>query len=59
MPYKYERLRDKFNREGLDYDKAQEKAARIFNSQREPGEKPVTGRRYRRSPLPPINQLDK
>ena len=25
------------------YDKAQEKAARIFNSQRKPGEKPVSG----------------
>lgn len=25
------------------YDQAQEKAARIFNSQRKPGEKPVSG----------------
>lgn len=42
MPKQYEAMRDKFAGEGLDYDKAQEKAAKIFNSKaKSKGMKPV------------------
>lgn len=42
MPRMYERLRDKFKREGLSTAAAQRKAAKIYNS-RNP-KKPVTGK---------------
>jgi hypothetical protein len=41
MPRAYEHMRDKFAGEGLDYDKAQAKAAAIYNSKHK--ENPVTG----------------
>ena len=42
MPRGYEKMRDKFNREGLSYDEAQAKAAAIWNSKHP--KKPVSGR---------------
>ncbi len=42
MPKQYEAMRDKFAEEGMDYDKAQTKAAKIFNSKaKAKGVKPV------------------
>ncbi len=41
MPRAYEAMRDKFAGQGMDYDDAQTKAAKIYNS-RNPGN-PVTG----------------
>lgn len=32
MPAQYVAMRDKFNQQGLSYDQAQAKAARIYNS---------------------------
>jgi len=43
-PERYEKMRDKFQSQGLSRDQAQEKAARIYNSRRKPGQAPVTGR---------------
>lgn len=42
MPAKYEAMRDKFKKEGMDDKAAKGKAARIFNGTRKKGEKPVT-----------------
>lgn len=42
MPAKYEAMRDHFIRAGKSEKRAKELAARIFNSQRKKGEKPVT-----------------
>ena len=42
MPAKYEAMRDKFHKQGLSLKAAKGKAARIFNSERAPGEPPVT-----------------
>lgn len=42
MPRAYEKMRDKFVRDGLGYDAAQEKAARIYNSKHK--DAPVTGK---------------
>ena len=42
MPKQYEAMRDKFAGEGLSYDAAQAKAARIYNSKHPNA--PVTGR---------------
>lgn len=42
MPKAYEAMRDKFASEGMDYDKAQGKAAAIYNSKHKGA--PVTGR---------------
>ena len=45
MPAKYEAMRDKFIKEGLSSKAAKGKAARIYNSQRKKGQKPVTGKK--------------
>lgn len=42
MPKAYEAMRDKFAGEGMAYDNAQAKAARIYNSKHP--DAPVTGR---------------
>lgn len=42
MPRQYERMRDKFKREGLSDKEAKEKAARIYNSKPENKSHPVT-----------------
>lgn len=42
MPRQYEAMRDKFAKDGMDYDKAQEKAARIYNAKHK--DAPVTGK---------------
>ena len=44
MPVKYEAMRDKFKSQGMGDQPAKKKAARIFNAQRKPGQKPVTGK---------------
>lgn len=44
MPKKYEAIRDQAVKQGLSYDAAQAKAARIYNAMRKPGQKPVTGK---------------
>jgi hypothetical protein len=44
MPAEYEAMRDKFMRQGLSKARAQEKAARIYNS-RHP-DAPVTGKSH-------------
>ena len=41
MPKKYEKIRDKLKKT-LPLAKAKTRAAQIFNSQRKPGQKPVT-----------------
>jgi len=43
MPKKYEAIRDKAVARGMNYDKAQTLAARIYNAERKKGEAPVTG----------------
>lgn len=45
MPKAYESMRDKFASEGLSYDKAQAKAAAIYNSTHKSD--PVTGGKRR------------
>jgi len=42
MPKKYEAIRDKEMSKGTPAKAAKKKAARIFNAQRKPGQKPVT-----------------
>ena len=42
MPAKYEAIRDQSIKEGLSTKMAKQKAARIFNAGRAPGEAPVT-----------------
>ena len=42
MPKKYEAMRDKFKKSGMSDKAAKGKAARIYNSQRKKGQKPVT-----------------
>lgn len=42
MPKKYVAIRDKLERKGMPAKKAKGKAARIFNGERKPGQKPVT-----------------
>jgi hypothetical protein len=49
MPKKYEKMRDKFKKEGLSDKAAKKKAARIYNEQRKPGQKPVTRKKHRKS----------
>lgn len=44
MPKRYEAMRDKFVKEGLSYDKAQEKAAKIYNATRKKGEPPFNSK---------------
>ena len=42
MPKKYEAIRDQSIKEGLSTKMAKQKAAKIFNAGRSPGEAPVT-----------------
>lgn len=42
MPKKYEAIRDKCKREGGSDKECKGMAARIYNAQRKPGQKPVT-----------------
>ena len=42
MPKGYEKMRDEFKKEGLSDKDAKEKAARIYNANRKPNQKPVT-----------------
>jgi len=42
MPKKYEAIRDKFKKKGLSSMVAKQRAAKIYNAQRKPGQKPVT-----------------
>ena len=42
MPKKYEAIRDKLERQGMPAKKAKTKAAKFYNAQRKPGQKPVT-----------------
>lgn len=42
MPKAYERMRDSFKAGGMSDSAAKGKAAKIFNSRRKPGAKPVT-----------------
>jgi hypothetical protein len=42
MPETYERMRDEFKRQGLSDREAKRKAAKIYNSRRKVGQKPVT-----------------
>jgi len=44
MPKKYEAIRDKFVDKGFTLTSAKTSAARIYNAQRKPGQKPVTGK---------------
>lgn len=44
MPAKYEAIRDAAIAQGLPEPAAKTKAARIYNAQRKPGQKPVTGK---------------
>lgn len=46
MPAKYERLRDAFKRKGMSDRASKRKAARIYNAQRKPGQKPVTRKKH-------------
>ncbi len=41
MPSEYERVRDKFIGQGMSFSGAQKKAAKIYNSRRRKGDKPV------------------
>jgi hypothetical protein len=42
MPRRYVQMRNRFKRQGMSTSQAQEKAARIYNSTRKPGQRPVT-----------------
>ena len=42
MPAKYEKIRDALIKQGKSTKAAKTSAAKIFNSQRKPGEAPVT-----------------
>lgn len=44
MPKKYEAIRDKFERKGMSAAAAKTKAAKIYNAERKPGQRPVTRR---------------
>ena len=48
MPRKYEKMKKSFKEEGLSDQAAKGKAARIYNSQRKPGQKPVTRKHGRK-----------
>ena len=43
MPEKYLKLRDEFIKKGESTAEAKTRAAKIYNAQRKPGQKPVTG----------------
>lgn len=42
MPKAYEKMRDKFKKEGMGEKAAKTKAAKIYNANRKAGAKPVT-----------------
>ena len=42
MPKKYEAMKKKFMKDGMSEKAASAKAARIYNAEREGGQKPVT-----------------
>jgi hypothetical protein len=42
VPKKYEKIRDKLKKKGLGDKAAKRQAARIYNSQRKKGQKPVS-----------------
>lgn len=46
MPKAYERMRDKFKKEGMSAKAAKGKAARTYNAKRKPGQKPVTRKKH-------------
>ncbi len=45
MPKKYEAIRDKMISEGKSAKAAKTSAAKIYNAERKPGQRPVTGRK--------------
>jgi len=47
MPKKYEAMRDEFIKDGMTEKAAKKKAAKIYNSQRKPGQKPVTRKKHK------------
>ena len=47
MPKAYEKLRDKFIAQGMSVKEAKRKAARIYNSMRKKGQKPVTRKEHK------------
>lgn len=46
MPRRYEKMRDKFKREGMTSKAAKTKAAKIHNATRKPGQRPVTRKKH-------------
>lgn len=42
MPEKYEAIKEKLIEKGMSKKKAKKRAAKIYNAQREEGQKPVT-----------------
>lgn len=42
MPKAYEKMRDKFKKQGMSDKAAKAKAAKIYNSRRKKGQKPVS-----------------
>lgn len=46
MPKAYEKMRDKFKKEGMSEKAAKGKAARIYNARRKKGAKPVTRKKH-------------
>ena len=44
MPKQYEAIRDRLVKQGVTLAQAKSRAAAIYNSQRKPGQKPVTGK---------------
>ena len=44
MPKQYEAIRDALIAKGKEIDAAKTSAAKIYNAQRKPGQRPVTGR---------------
>lgn len=48
MPAKYEAIKRSFKKKGMSEDAAQTHAAKIYNSQRKPGEPALNGKEYDR-----------
>ena len=46
MPKKYEAMRDAFKKKGMGDKAAKKKAARIYNTTRKSGQKPVTRKKH-------------
>jgi hypothetical protein len=47
MPKAYEKMRDKFKSEGMSDKGAKKKAAKIYNSTRKKGQRPVTRKKHK------------